>query len=137
MKRRPAQSIPRTVEFLEELGFAFGIDFDELPMVSYPKRLNPVQIADKLLTTYENGLVNYLLHRANRERWQLVGGPQNGCGHDYEIGDVIAIPNGRRNWSAYLVSPDGRAFFQGFATSKRAAKCLELKPSPVKHSKSS
>lgn len=113
------------IYFLESLGFRFSLDLDDELEITCPEFLSPDQIKARLLQD-SAAIVGRIKMRAKNRMRQFVGGPFNGephaLHHYYPNGRGIGMRVARAEWAAYWLSPDGRAFFQGMATSEKKAK---------------
>jgi hypothetical protein len=117
---------PNTVQFLESLGFEFGLDWDGEVQVRCPPDIPSADIAAILCEKHLKDVREFIKHRADFERRQFVGGPLNGRKHaacywtkpvivaDLEEWEVRADAR----WAVYVLCEDGRARFIGLATSE-------------------
>ncbi len=118
--------MPDTLRFLTELGFDMYIDLDQVLQIDYPEGLTAHQIAMRLGAEYRDELAVAVRHRAMLERHQFIGGPFNGEPHRLSnaFSPLVSMRVSRANWAAYFLVDDGRAFFQGMATSEKKARQL-------------
>lgn len=117
--------IPGVVRFLESVGFAFELDWDDELTIAYPGDLTGKTLADAL-AEHGAAIVRTVKLRSASERHQFMGGPYNGQHHGRCSGERIAINIRRGKWAVYLVAADGRAWFRGYATSRVKARRLEV-----------
>jgi len=109
------------VRLLEHLGFSFPMDFDGDVLIESPSEVRVSDIVALLLERGNKEIVDRTIRfRARRNMRVCVGGPMNGQRHDGRFWSCELLYHlGRAEWAAYLVSPDGRAYFVGMATSKK------------------
>lgn len=117
--------LPNTIRFMRQLGFEFHLDWDGELEIEYPLDLTPGQIAQALLS-HDREIACVVKRQAACDREQCVGGPFNGRRHEWLRGNLEGLRVKRGCWAVYLVVPDGRAFFQGFASSEKKARQGEL-----------
>lgn len=127
---RKSNHLPGVVDFLRDLDFEIGLDFDGQVIIEYPESLNPKDVANEL-SKYSDSIRKELTARATMQRRQFVGGPLNGNRHGHFAwcgNTVIAVRICRAKWACYEITDhaDGRAWFRGFATSEAKAKRKEL-----------
>ena len=120
-----AWPIPGIVHFLESVGFQFELDWDDELTIVYPADLTGETLADAL-AKHGNAIIKTVKVAAAAERRQCMGGPYNGTQHGWGTDERIVLPICRGKWVVYLVAADGRAWFRGYATSKREGKRLEI-----------
>jgi hypothetical protein len=107
--------------FFKSLGWRFSLDDEEETLrVQFPEDTTIDDVAETLAQEFYEPLVEVVKEEARLERRQLVGGPHNGEPHLGSVGQRIGIRERRGCYSVYMVSEDGRAFFQGWASSRCA-----------------
>ncbi len=115
------------IKFLRALGFGFHLDWDGSLLIEEPDYLSASDVLEALgawREEWRNILARQVTYEAQRDRSFFHGGPSHGKRHgrdarraEYFVGCNVA----RAKWAVYKVVPDGRAFFQGYATSERKA----------------
>lgn len=118
-------TIPGLVRFLESVGFVFELDWDDELSITYPDDLTGKTLADEL-AKYGAAIVRTVKLTGASERSQFMGGPYNGQRHGRYEGERIAIHMCRGKWAVYVVAPDGRAWFRGYAKSRTKARRLDV-----------
>ena len=121
--------MPFDLDFLREIGFEFGLDWDGQLIIEYPKEVS----VDKLLNLvkkYEEGIKKRLYFEGQKAKRVYIGGPLNGQPYfmagwpNYPICYHVK----RGEWLVYMVKnyDDPRAWFVGRTTSKKKAKMLKF-----------
>lgn len=119
---------PFELDFLRELGFSFGVDFDGSLEVEIPASVDVDRIA-KLVARFEKGIRSRLEHERQVRMRICVGGPLNGQrvpSNDWYRPYLYHV--GRGQWLVYgrkrREYDDHRFWFIGKATSERKARIL-------------
>ena len=106
--------------FFTSLGWRFSLDDEETVVVEFSEDMTTDDIALALAQGCHDPLVEVIKEEARLARKQFVGGPHNGESHRGSIGQRIGIREHRGCYAVYEVSEDGRAFFQGWASTRCA-----------------
>lgn len=117
------------LDFLEQLGVTFEIDWDNEVIIKVPEDLQAADAMKVIANVrFEKHLARTVTFRAQRARSVYVGGRRNGERVGLCWGNRTWIANRvkRARWEAYELSRDGRAFFRGYATSQAKAKRGEI-----------
>lgn len=121
--------MPFDLDFLREIGFEFGLDWDGEILIEFPEKVSVEKLTD-LIKQYTKGIKTRLYFEGQKAKSVYVGGPLNGKPY-FSAG----IPNEpichhvkRGEWLVYMVKSydDPRAWFVGKVTNKKKAKTLKL-----------
>jgi len=117
--------VPFDLDFLRELGFEFGIDWDGQLIIEYPETIS-LEKTVNLVKKYENGIKTRLHFEGQKVKRVYVGGPFNGKPY-YHGGfpnQLLCHHVKRGEWLVYMVKShnDPRAWFLGKTSSKKNAK---------------
>ncbi len=126
--------LPSLPEFLESLGFEFHLDFDRQLIIEYPEELT-VQDMAIALGPLSGGIREHLEGRQRIAMHTCMGGPLDGKPHMWPYWNsrkIYAVRVKRAHWAAYRLQRDGRAIFQGYATSQKKARQGEFSKPAVK-----
>lgn len=119
------------LDFLRELGFEFGLDYDGEVLIDPPAEIDPYRMTE-LVRMFGRGIG----HRLDCERYRrlrvCVGGPCDGQPHEHRGPESpLLFHLGRGRWAVYRVhcyvfelNRDPRAWFVGEAASKKKAMAL-------------
>lgn len=124
-----SDQLPFDLDFLRELGFAFGEDWDGEVMITPPDSVNMPQFT-ALVRRFERGIKTRLYFEGRKALQICVGGPKNGVPYDpgrAVWNSPILYHLKRGSWAVYAIadpSEDPRARFVGYATSKTKARDL-------------
>lgn len=119
------------VRFLRQLGWEFSLDDEETVSVGIPAEQTIDDIGEALAMDCCDAVIHAIESEARRARRQFVGGPLNGERHPGKPGDMfVEFPCVDASGSVYVVSEDGRAFFQGYAESIEGARRGEVTGKP-------
>jgi hypothetical protein len=125
--------LPDLVRFLEErFDFRFGFADPEGKELSMEVRSIDEQEFRAALLQHAEAILLQLEFRRRRRLEVFIGGPMNGRRHNRwsPVGALIIVRvarTGPARWAVYRVGDDhGRAFFQGYATSKARGRKLQL-----------
>jgi len=119
--------VPFDLDFLRELGFKFGTDWDGELTIEHPETIDVVEMVE-LIMCFAKGIKQCLYFEGQKAKRVCVGGPCNGREH-FQMGypgQRIIIPLKRAQWAVYIVKSyqDPRAWYVGIASSKKKAKSL-------------
>ena len=121
--------IPFDLDFLREIGFEFGLDWDGQLIIEYPETVSAETLTN-LIKQYAEGIKKRLYFEGQKVKRVYVGGPLNGKSY---LG--FTAPNQpmchhvkRGEWLVYMVMnyDDPRAWYVGKTSSKKKAKMLKL-----------
>jgi hypothetical protein len=127
MMKESGQRIPFDLDFLRELGIKIGKDWDEELVIEYPADIS--QRMRKLIEKFSEGIKRRLYFENQDALRCFVGGPladkPHGC---LRHNNPFCYNVKRGKWAVYLVknSKDPRAWFVGYATSKKNGKLLKF-----------
>ena len=126
------------VDFLESLGVKFSMDWDDTVEVEVPD----IDAADveQAIRPYKASLQHDVVYRAECQRAVFVGGSLNGqlIGRRHCIVPTLHADGTKHWWVVNHVARgrwevydeegrhNGRAFFRGYATNKKKARCGEI-----------
>lgn len=125
------------LEVLELLGFKFGLDWDDSLTCVSPASIDVVA-ANRIVAEFRDAVRDDLLGRRYRDLRRCNGGPRHGRVHNWLFwmeqrgNEHVAIPSynpvhvARAKWAVYRCDPDQRAYFVGYAKSKRKARLCQL-----------
>lgn len=118
-------NVPFHLDFLRELGFRVGQDYDGELLIVSPPALDVLEV-EALLRRFEEGIQRSLRFERERLLAVCVGGPNNGEPHGKYFGCPIVRHVGRAQWAVYHVRSheDPRASYVGMATNKKKARAL-------------
>lgn len=125
--------VPFDLDFLREIGFEFGLDWDGQLIIEYPDIISGEYLAN-IAKTFAEGIKKQLYFEGQKAKSVFIGGPLNGQPYS-GTGCYAGWPNEpichhvkRGEWLVYMVKShdDPRAWFIGTATSKKKAKMLKL-----------
>ena len=115
--------LPFDIDFLREIGFTIGLDWDGEVMIEYPPDI-PERMRN-LISEFKDGIKKRLFFEGEQAKCSFVGGSLNGRVYSYGAVNYRGRPFchhvKRGEWEVYVVkSPDDpRAWFVGKATSKK------------------
>lgn len=125
MKKK--QFIPFDLDFLREIGYEFGLDWDGQLIIEYPESIDIDKLTN-LIKSYDEEIRECLYFEGRKAKRIFVGGPLNGKQYfNYYIpNNPICRHIKRGEWAVYMVKEhdDPRAWFMGIATNKKKAKSL-------------
>lgn len=125
--------IPGTIQVFRELGYSFGLDWDGEVMIHAPEFLD-VDTTTKLLKRFGVGLSAQLEYEGREAKSVCVGGPKSGESYGTYCTGPILFHISRARWAVYKLKPyrdkDPRAWFVGYATSKKKARQRWLNANP-------
>jgi hypothetical protein len=122
--------LPDTIRFLETLGFEFQLDWDDELEISHPSEIQPEQVS-LALRQYADYIVAYLRRRRQKALSHCIGGPFSGRRHGWyywpsfdgtRYRQFHGLNVSRAKWAVYELMKDGRAYFRGYATSRKKAR---------------
>jgi len=123
-----ANILPFDLDFMRELGFEFGLDWDGQLLIESPESLSVEHLCG-LIKQYSGGIKRRLYFEGENAKHVLVGGLLNGRKYDRGgfLNHPICYHIQRGVWAVYMVKShdDPRAWFIGTATSKKKAKQLK------------
>jgi hypothetical protein len=119
--------LPFDLDFLRELGFEFGEDWDGEIIIECPEKIN-IEDFIKLIKRFAKGIKTRLYFEGQKAKRICVGGPMNGKPH-FKVGipnEPILFHLKRGEWAVYSIKSydDPRAWYVGLATSKKKAREL-------------
>lgn len=122
--------LPFGLDFLREIGFDFGLDWDGQLIIEYPETVS-VDTLINLIKQFSEGIKTRLYFEGQKAKRILVGGPMNGKPY-FNAGmpnHPLCFHVKRGEWLVYMIKDynDPRAWFVGKASSKKKAKLLKLR----------
>ena len=119
--------VPFDLDFLREIGFQIGEDWDGQIRIEYPETIDPTEML-KLIMCFSKGIKTRLYFEGQKAKRVCVGGPCNGRAY-LQVGypnQRIIFHLKRAQWAVYIVNSwqDPRAWYVGVASSKKKAKAL-------------
>jgi hypothetical protein len=130
---RTSTYVPDIIDFLRK-HFSFRFEFDNPEFTEITIKGSSIFAHDlyNALDEYRDAISMYLQLERKKSLEIYIGGPVNGkrCllrRISFQIGEVIPVHVDRSKWAVYQIGEDNlRAWFKGFATSKKKAKNLQL-----------
>jgi len=119
------RSMPFDLDFLRELGFEFGLDWDGQLIIEYPETIS-IDKTVSLVKIFEKGIKTRLYFEGQKAKMVHVGGPLNGKPYFgcRTPNQPLCCHIKRGEWLVYVVKSyeDPRAWYVGRASSKKKAK---------------
>ena len=118
---------PRLGDVAEHLGYTLSLDLDGDLIVAPPLTIDVAKLT-ALIELHHQPLANLVQRRAENDRQRYHGGPLDGQRHDrfhswpWSTPRYFGVHIQRAKWAVYQLWEDGRAIFQGYATSEKKAK---------------
>lgn len=121
------------LEVLRALGIELSLDWDDQLILRAPSRIEYDEIK-KVAEKYNDVFIHDLQGERRRALSVCVGGPKNGQRHGWSgaWNKIHCVNVHRACWAVYEIQDDGRAFFRGYAKSRKKARQLDLYESAVK-----
>jgi len=117
--------VPFDLDFLRELGFKFGLDWDGQLIIEYPDAISTLYMAN-LIKIFQDGIKVRLYFEGQKAQRVYVGGPLNGKPYFgcRTPNQPLCCHIKRGEWLVYVVKSyeDPRAWYVGRASSKKKAK---------------
>lgn len=122
--------VPFDLDFLREIGFEFGLDWDGQLIIEYPETVSVDKLTN-LIKQFSGGIKKSLYFEGQKAKRVLVGGPMNGKPYFNAVmpNHPLCFHIGRGEWLVYMIKnhDDPRAWFVGKTSSKKKAKLLKLR----------
>ena len=121
--------LPRTMDFLHRFGVRISYADPECETVDIEARDISAEELIAALREYEAALKRRLRFKRQCALAVCVGGPRNGrpyLFHQNSKGEILTYHLSRARWAVYEVGDDGRAWFRGYATSRKKGRRLEV-----------
>lgn len=126
-RMQSGKMLPFDLDFLRELGFEFGLDWDMQLIIERPESVDIDRIVE-LLKYFAKGIETRLYFEGQKAKSVFVGGPLNGKAYSgfYYPHQPICHHIKRGEWVVYKVKDydDPRAWYIGTASSNKKAKML-------------
>ena len=122
-------SMPFELDFLRILGFEFDLDWDNELTIECPEEID-MELFVTWLRKFVPAIKQRLKFEGIRAKECFVGGPYNGQEYFNYIppNNPLCLHIKRAKWAVYMTksSDDPRAWFMGYATSKKKGKELKI-----------
>ena len=122
---RAMGQLPFDLDFLREIGFTIGEDWDGEINITVPDDI-PSRMVD-VIHEFIDGIATRLHREGRAYKECFLGGPLNGQQHNLIDGEPYCHHIKRGQWAVYLAKQgDPRAWYLGTATSKEKGRQLRL-----------